>query len=160
MFGLFIWYFIRFTIYALLPWISALWTYRSIVSSIAAPECLDREEKRGNTQYSQLFNSLAIYFLFTYLAIPCAAREINTWNLNSQTRDWTCIPCTGSKDLHHRITREVPRLFHLRHVDWKMLCANQREEWTGRRSVKGQGQETRSAVLLNPISLQTISMTV
>ena len=32
------------------------------------------------------------------------------WDLSSQTRDWTCIPCNGRWILNHWTTREVPCL--------------------------------------------------
>ena len=32
-----------------------------------------------------------------------------TWDLSSQTRDWTYVPCIGSQILNHWTTREVPK---------------------------------------------------
>ena len=34
------------------------------------------------------------------------------WDLNSLTRDRTCIPCAGRQILNHWSTKEVPRLLH------------------------------------------------
>ena len=36
-----------------------------------------------------------------------------TWNLRSRTRDWTHNPCTGTCNLNHWTTREVPTYSNL-----------------------------------------------
>ena len=34
------------------------------------------------------------------------------WDLNSSTKDRTCIPCIGRLILNHWTTREVPKIIH------------------------------------------------
>ena len=56
------------------------------------------------TLYWSCYNisSILCFFFFFWLLSQ------GTWNLSSLTRDRTCTPCIGRRDLNHWTTKEVP----------------------------------------------------
>ena len=43
------------------------------------------------------------------------------WDLNSSTRDRTCIPCIGRLILNHWTTREVPKIIHWKQKGFRVM---------------------------------------